>query len=1592
MASDHAANHVAVVGLSCRFPGAKNADEFWRNLRDGVESISFFDTDDLQRSAVPAATFQHPNYVPAKAIIEGAELFDYGHFGITPRDAALIDPQHRLFLECAHEALENAGYDFQERDARVGVYGGSAASTWLLVHLLSRPAPLEIAGALQLRLTNGNDFLTTQVSYRLNLRGPSVTVQTACSTALVAVHLACQSLLDGECDMALAGGVAVSFPLKSGYLFQEGGIWSPDGHCRPFDRSARGTVEGNGAGIVVLKRLDDALADRDTIHAVIRGSAVNNDGSFKAGYTAPSVDSQARVIAEALAMAQTHPETIGYVEAHGSGTPLGDPIEVRALTQAFRTSTDKERFCYLGSVKSNIGHLDNAAGIASLIKTIQSLKHGQIPPTLHFKQANPEIGLESSPYIVNAHLADWPRTGAARRAGVSSLGIGGTNVHVVLEEAPASEAVECPDKWHVLPLSARTPAALEAVAAGLAAYLGAPPRAGLADVGYTLGVGRRHFGWRRTVVAGTAGEASAALERVRDRSSQEARERDVAFLFPGLGDQVPGMAAGLFRSEPGFRTRMDECAEILKPWLGVDLRDVLFSTDAAAAGMSGGAQTDRLRMLLARPEPLVDGPLARTLIAQPAVFAVEYALAGLLSDWGIRPRAMIGYSLGEYVAACLAGVFSLQDGLRLVAARARMIETLPRGAMVAVPLPQEDVCELLGERLSVCVSNRPALTVVGGPEDAIEELEASLANRGVACRRLSASHAFHSATMDPIGEPFAREVANAALHPPRVPYVSNVTGSWVGAGDATDPNYWVRHLRQTVRFGDGLETLLALPNMILLEVGPGQALTTLARQHPAAPRDLMAIASMRDRGEQLDDERHLRAVLGRLWEAGAKVDWDGHWSRSTRQRVPLPTYPFERQRCWIEPGSGSTLVQHPAAAGDATRELADWFYVPVWRPVPLPPPSDAISRGHWLVFHDQAGVGSRLREILRGQGHRVTTVVAGTGFRHEAEDRFSIQPGSRADYRALLQALRDSPPQRVVHLWSVTADTDEDVSDSWDQDLGFYSLLALAQALGEQSPAWPVHLAIVSSGIQDVTGQERIWPQKATILGPVKVIPQEYPNAKCRSIDVDAATIGASEATAQKLAQEILSEATDQFVAWRGRRRWIRTWSRTRFESLETSPPRLKENGVYLIAGGLEGTGLAMAEHLSRTARARLALVGPARFPPRDKWERWLQSHDDGDDIARSIRRLRALEFSGCELLVGAVDVADEEAMRTVVEEARHRFGRLDGVIHAAGAPGAGLIQLKTIDMAEQVLAPKLTGAVVLERLTRSPALDFFVLFSSLTALGGGLGQVDTCAAGAFLDAFAHQRADDSPCFTATVNWSPFQWENWQVPLLPGDTGIQAQIQTALASSGIGQAAAAEAFNRILAAGLTQTAVCPHDLDRVLEQTDAMTATTLLTSIEDARQGVAHRRPELAVAYEAPRSATEETIAAVWATSFGLERVGVHDGFFELAGNSLLAIQIVTRLRVAFGVDLPMTVLFDSPSVAGLAEQVDRLLGSGQETQDLEALLEEIERLSPADAAARLAEETDSAHQSRHAVLDEPPAAPRELFPGPESQRSGTTE
>ena len=928
---------IAVIGLAGRFPGASDVRGFWRNLCAGVESITRFKPDDLE-DAFSAAQRADPAYVAARPVLNGIEMFDAGFFGMHPREAALTDPQHRVFLECCWEAFEDAGHD--PAGTNTGVFSGCSMPTYFLRHVCADRPSMEafVSGyqvdSYQHLLGALGDVLATRVSYKLDLRGPSMTVQTACSTSLVAVAQACQSLLLEQCDMALAGGVSITVPQQRGYRHTEGGMVSHDGHCRPFDADASGTVFGSGCGVVLLKRLADALRDGDRIYALVKGAALNNDGSGKAGFTAPSIDAQAAVIATAHAIAGIEADSISYVECHGTATPLGDPIELAGLSKAFRETTDATRFCAIGSVKGNVGHLDAAAGVTGLIKTVLALHEGVIPPTMHFRSPNPRLGLDGSPFFVADRLLPWTAAATPRRAGVSAFGVGGTNAHVVLEAAPAVPPANPRDQQpHLLVLSARSKAALAQARAALAERLAENDLPSLADVAHSLRRGRRGFTHRCAVVAGDRDDAISQLAGPVQLTGIAGEPPPVLFLFPGQGSQYVGMGSDLYRDQSVFRATMDRCAAILQPLIGLNLTDALYGPAASADA------------------------LGQTALAQPAIFAVSYALAQLWMSRGIRPAAMIGHSVGEFVAATLAGVFRLEDALAVVATRGQLMQALPRGVMLSVRMPEADLRPLLPKGVELAAINGPAACVASGPQPAVEALEQALATRGTLSRRLAASHAFHSAMMDPILAPLAKTLAATALSAPEIPYVSCVTGDWINAEQARSPEYWARHCRAPVRFADGLATLLAAQPAppALLEIGGGATLATLARIATPVAATAAIVASLPDAARDISDHATMAAALGRLWVVGVATDWSAVNREALGRQVSLPSYPFERTRHWIDAPHLNRIEASPILSG------------PPQMSVPLQQvPSSATLERHAVTQFRAAEIRAAIIDIMHG--------------------------------------------------------------------------------------------------------------------------------------------------------------------------------------------------------------------------------------------------------------------------------------------------------------------------------------------------------------------------------------------------------------------------------------------------------------------------------------------------------------------------------------------------------------------------------------------------------------------------------------------------
>lgn len=1510
---------IAVIGMAGRFPGARNLSEFWQNLRNGVEAVTFFTEEELLASGVEPETIRHPNYVPAGSLLDDVELFDASFFGYNAREAEILDPQQRLFLEVTWHALEDAGYDPQRYEGLIGVYAGAAWNTYLLSNLTTHLELFDGGGAFQVFIASDKDFMPTRVSYKLNLKGPGLIIQTSCSTSLVALHLACLSLLNYECDIALAGGVTVKVPQKAGYFYQEGGLASPDGHCRAFDAKAAGTIFGSGAGVVALKLLSEALKDGDHIRAVVKASAINNDGSAKVSYTAPSVEGQSQVIAAAQAMTGFEPETIRYIETHGTGTSLGDPIEVTALTKVFRRSTERKSFCALGSLKSNIGHLDAAAGIGGFIKTVLALENRELPPSINFETPNPAVEFAETPFYVNSKLVAWESPDLPRRAAVSSFGVGGTNAHVILEEAPKAASSSASRPWQLLPLSARTATALETSTENLLTWLTEHEDARLPDVAYTLKVGRAVFRHRRVLVCSDRDDAIQALEapeRVRVLSAvddEEPRDRPVVFLFPGQGSQYLRQAQGLYESEPIFQKHFDECARLLRPQLGVELPQVLYPTtgdDAEAAAR-----------------------IEQTALAQPILFATEYALARLWMNWGVKPAAMLGHSIGEYVAACLAGVISLEDALRLVAVRGRLMQQQPPGSMIAVALPEGELTPLLPVEISLAAVNDPNSCVVSGSFESMAKFEGELTRRDIGFRHLHTSHAFHSAMMESVLDAFAKELRQVRLQAPQIPFISSLTGTWITAEQATDVNYWTRQLREPVRFSQGLRELLSEPERVFVEVGPGRTLTTLGARH-AEGRGRILVASLRHAKEETPDTALILESLGRLWLAGVMIDWQGFYERETRNRIPLHPYPFERQRFWIEPRARTLGPASDASAAVKKVNLSDWFYLPSWKPSLPPRPVEEL-RNNWLVLLDESEIGKALAERLAALGRQVVTVQIGESFNRKDETSYTIRPTFVEDYKHLLEDLqgRGLSPQAVVHAFSLTpaATSHSVVEFERAQERGFYSLLSLLQALSLHSNE-EIEISVISNSVVATNAAETLRPEKSTMLGLCKVAVQESSNLTTRFIDVKLPEPDATSSLLDSLLLELSAAPTDEVVTYRGRDRYVQG-----FEPVhpDDSPglTSLREQGIYLITGGLTGNGFNVAKYLARTLKARLVLV-----------EREAISEADP-----KLQRLAILNEAGAEVCLVVADVADEAQLMRAWSEGELRFGAIHGVIHAEEPSGErafrAILEINREDC-EWHFRSKAHALYALEKVLQDKEVDFCVLLSSVASVLGGVGYGAYAAANQFMDSFA--RSSNQTNQGLSLDCDLWLSEDSHEQL----TDVRAGLSELAMTSREGE----EVFRRALAVrSVGQLIVSTVDLpERLLATQKRFAGLRARRQKGDgqAAETVRHERPSLPTPYVAPETEMEQRIAAVWQQVLGFEQIGVEDNFFDLGGDSLVAIQVASRLKEALKMEFPVAKLYQAVTVRSLAqvlsesedeEQQRRAAGQAQRNQAAARRLQYIE-------------------------------------------------
>jgi acyl transferase domain-containing protein/NAD(P)-dependent dehydrogenase (short-subunit alcohol dehydrogenase family)/acyl carrier protein len=1469
---------IAIVGMGAHFPGSPSVDAYWKNLTAGTSLLSQATDEELRQAGIDPAAASH--FVRSGTQLQDAENFDAKFFGLTRREAEIMDPQHRIFLECAYEAIEHAGLTGD--GARVGVFAGCGMNTYML-QLLGNPEFIASAGGYQLMLGNDKDFLATRVAYKLNLRGPALVVQTACSTSLAAVHLACQSLISGECDSALAGGVSVTFPQVAGYNYIPGMILSPDGLCRPFDEQAHGTVPGRGAGVVVLKRLSDAVAAGDTIYAVIAGSAWNNDGSGKVGYTAPSVEGQASVIRAAQAAAGIHPDRIGYVEAHGTGTELGDPIEVAALTEVFGERPAEAPRCVLGSVKANMGHADVAAGVGSLIKATLALHHGIIPATPHFHRANPALGLEQSPFRVSAESATWPAADTVRWAGVSSFGIGGTNVHLCLHSAPVSELDATESGPSLFPISAKTATALEASVRQFAEFVERSTDLSLSSAAFTLQSGRRPYAHRQAVVANTSEELVQLLRKPRKAAQRAANTPPgkVAFLFPGQGAQFAGMAASLYAVDESFRAQIDRGLTLLPAEIAQAIRSAI-----------SGARVER-EELSAMP----------TGTAQPLLFLVEYALAMRWMDLGVKPSLLLGHSLGELTAATVAGVFSFEDGLKLAVTRGKLMQGMAEGAMLAVSLPVEEASFYLDGDLWVAAENSPKLTVISGTPSAIRGAERVLSATKVATVRLHTDRAFHSPHMAEASARFHDVVASVERNAPSLPWLSNVSGTWITPEEAVSPQYWADQMTSRVRFAENAATL-ADGRHFLLEVGPGDTLATLVRHFD---RSLSSTSSLGGSNRPGDDLRTFLEAAARVWESGSSLRWERLPRRSANQarKIALPTYPFERERHWIESTAGA-VASHIREANEQSglvkrNDVGSWFYLPTWQRTPAAPQvlrhdSEAVST--WLILEDtrrsERSFGKLLSERLEQKGKSVLLLPASLSSREDLESYWKEHSDATTGTKVGL-----------ICCWTLRG-----------VEIDLYARLLSLLQTAQIARVRFAQAEFLLDEIVDVSGQSVEDPQRVVVEGLIRTLPTEFSGLPVRIIDPGVLSLASyvSEADPAGL-DAVVSEistvpVSGQMVAYRGQTRWQHVWQTVRLESPATS--KLRTGGTYVITGGVGGIGYVLARHLLGKYNAKVALVGRTVMPNREHWEGWLSEHGPRNPVSIRIERVKELTALGGELLLISADVADQTAMEKAWETIEQKFGAVHGVIHAAGLDVGARIAAQSLSAVQEVLRPKVAGSQVLANLLAGREVDFLLFCSSITAIVAVPGAASYTAANVFQDRYAVWCRQHLGLPAISVNF-----DAWQEVGMAAERTVSADFEAAKAARlrlAMSPQEGIDVFERALAWGEPQVLVSTVDFQALLR--------AVIQQYESAPSSKGEVELHSSNEDDTVNPLETRAVIDIWKELLGTDRIDATDNFFELGGHSLLGTQVLVRIREQFDTELSIRAIFEAPTPQALGERI----------------------------------------------------------------------
>jgi acyl transferase domain-containing protein/NAD(P)-dependent dehydrogenase (short-subunit alcohol dehydrogenase family)/acyl carrier protein len=1481
---------VAVIGMSGKFPGSSDHRSYWNNLRDGRELIRHFTDEELKNWGVPESHLRNEFYVKSFGMMDDKDCFDHNFFGYSPDEAAFMDPQTRMLHEHCWSALEDAGYTSVIEKQKISLFAGAARNDNWKVYTFNRADEAALDPFYKDMITS-HTFISTLVAYKLNLRGSSFFVDTACSTSLSAVHLACRSLLFGDARIALAGAVTAFSHKPKGYFYQEGMIYSADGHCRAFDKDAGGTVGSEGVGVVVLKKLSEAIKDRDNIYCIIRGTAANNDGNQKVGYTAPSVKGQSDCIKMAHKVAGVDPRSISYIEAHGTATSLGDPVELRALNEAFAIS-GRENTCAIGAVKSNIGHPDTAAGVAGLMKVALSLQHRQLPPSLHFETANPEIDFAGGPFYVNTTLKEWEGPGDfPLRAGVSSFGIGGTNVHAVLEEAPIAEPGDKGRHYKILTLSARTANAAAGYIARLKHFLETEDNVDLADMAYTLQAGRRHFEYRKSLVYRDKDELVNMLNGdglLNQLIRSGERQQQVVFMFSGAGSQYVNMGKGLYESVPLFREEMDKGFALLEKMTGVNYRSIIYPSS---------------------PE---DTSINVMLHTQPVIFLFGHTLARLLMSWGITPQFMIGHSIGEYIAACLSGVFSYEDAMKLVVARGQLMNDMPRGSMLSVYMNEADAQHYVNDSITIAAVNGPEQVVFSGGVAAIDELVRELEGQDISSTRLYASHAGHSYMIDGIVPAYMKVLETVQRNAPAIPFVSNLTGNMISTGEATSVAYWLQHMRQTVRFSEGISSLLAYKKeLVFIEIGGGHSLTTLVRQHQSEKVKALAFNLIRHPKDAVDDEKYMAENIGKLWEQGISINWNLYYGQEKRRRISLPTYAFEpyRHPAMVDPLEKGLPQAFQAVAGANGGSLNAWLYYPVWKTAV---PQGIAHKGHerTYLFFSQCDELDRYIHSFLEEDCKVIEVGVGSAYEKQADDRYVIDPAIQDHYDRLFEEIgREAMAGAdIIYAWGRGAapQPPDLTAGSPVMDRLYFGLVKIIKMLLRQDAIRDKRITVLTSALHKVIGNERICYSQSLLLGLVNTLPQEHP-VLCGNIDLDAEE--APRAAAFQAAHEIRHfSGEDRIVALRYGQRWIQDYQRnTRPLPAESSV--IRKGGTYVVTGGLGNVGYILAEYLLKTYDVKLAITGRTKISG--------ATGHRGPAAGKAYERWQRLKGISENVMYLSADVSDAAAFRQAVAEVQQKFGPVNGVVHAAGNVDIDHFELieditprHTMDM----LAPKVQGIWNIYDTFQDAGPDFVWITSSLATVLAGLSYSAYASANLFMDHFVAAISRRLPGWKCVGLAEMIFDENYaENPVKPRNALLPEEITA-----------------------LFEWSLLQRDCPLILETVEDLTLRIKRTydvkrhALPDgnivANTGRKAERPNISTAYVAPATPTEKKLSEMVEIFFGVSGIGMEDNFFELGGDSLKAMVLLKRIKKEFDTSIPIKDFFNSQHLRQIATEIDNRL------------------------------------------------------------------